>query len=391
MTIEGRATKDIDTIADKANEDVTTVYKKEGVALDSPTMTSVTAAATAAGLSVVAQRNAGAVADRSTKRIEAIDAQAVEDIDSIYRENGMTMEKPSPTQTKVGNLTSTVAVTGATAAAVTAKMGSLDIARVKDIESSATEQITGIDQQAGDDIAEIYQSEGKWYNKSGGSRAAAAAASAGLGLAAVKEIASVEEDAELEIEAIDKAGANEVCEADKIHAAQMYKNFKQGMSEDSIEVEEKMAANRYAIVESKVTTRIARSDKSAADKITEIYTKEGKTLEESNAPFTTRGSAGATATAAVIAAAARGAENRKLMFANHAEDRSTLKEESPGTLASIGNASHLAVYDIGAGVAWAGKSLTGGYVDFEGPPEFDARADYTPEQRAQATCCSCSQ
>jgi hypothetical protein len=387
-SIEERATKDIDGIADKANEDVSKMYEKEGVALERPTFSSMTVAAAAAGLGVAAQKNVGVVADRSTKRIESIDAQAVEDIGAIYAENGMTMEKPTPTEKEDGNLTSNLAVIGATTAAVAAKMGSLDIARVQDIESNAIEQINSIDRNAGDEIAEIYESEGKWYNKAGGSQAAAAAASVGLGLAAVKKIARVEEDAALEIEATDKEAANEVIEADKIHAAQMYMDYKEGKSQESIDVEEKMAADRYAIVESNATTRIAQSDEAAADKITEIYTTEGKTLEECEGPITARGAAGATATAAAIAAAARGAENRKLMFGANTE-RSTPEEESPGALAAIGNGVHLAAYDIGAGVAWTGKALTGGYVDFEGPAEYDARADYTPEQRA-ATCCGCA-
>lgn len=385
--LESTTIDKIDQISDKTNQQVARVYQKEGVNLEMPPKSRVTKEAAKVGLGVAAQQKLGAINDRGVERIAAIDAQAVKDIDSIYKENNMTMEKPSSNKMKKGNLTTKLAVTGASAAAAKAGMGSLDLARVRDIETDASEQINAIDMKAGDKIAEVYESEGKWYAKPGSSRAAAAAASVGLGLAAVKEIASVEESAEGKMDAIDKEAADAVIEDNKRHSAQMHKYVKKGCSKEFIDNEERTALHRYGKVESETMAKITNLDKTAEKDIAEIYSKKGKQIAKattSSGGFTTRGATGATATAAAIAAATRGAEDRQQMFANQFYGHSTGEEEKTADpISTIGNGIHLAVYDVGAGVAWAGKSLTG--ADFEGPPEYDARAHYTTEERAM--CC----
>jgi len=386
--IELQTKEEIDEIDEKAGEEIAAVYHKEGVMMEEPEVGSslFAGAASAAGLNPTSQKKVATIERSSTDRIGSTDRNAVTKISQIYQESGLKMKKSSSTKTKLGLMTAALGVSGATAAAAKSGMGSLDLARVREIENDATREMEGIDKEAGDDMAELYEKEGMWLDRPGASRAAGVAAATGLGFAAVKQVEATEEAAETHMDNLDKRAANEIIEADKEHALAMHKFNKKGMSASFMAKEEKAAAQNYGTIKEKVSGRIAKMDERAEDEVAAIYREQGSKLKAPRGFFTLRAASGATATTAAIKAAAEAAANRKKMFAN-LNSRSVATDESSGVLSSIGTAAHMGVYDVGHTIAKAGNAITGS--DFEGPAEYDARAEYSAEQRARG-CLSCS-
>lgn len=328
------------------------------------------------------QKKVDAVQQKAEAKVAEVDSRAVSDIAAVYSENNMVMEPPSKTSAKIGVITASLGVIGAGAVAAKTKMGSLDIGRIAKIETKAKDDIKSIDKKAGDDIAAIHAKEGLWFDRPGGSRAASVAAAAGLPLKAVKKIASTEVEAESEIEKIDNAAAEEIIAADKKHAIQMHKYAKgNGVTMEFWDGEEMAAATKYGEIEDRTISNIVAVDETAENEVSAIYEANGKTMIKSGTDadyFTARGAVGASATAAAIAAATKRAMQRKENLKSKSRSASPVAVGEEGFL-------HLAFYDLGATVASAGKAITG--TDFEGPAEYDARAHWTPEQRATG-CCS---
>ena len=386
--IETAAMREIVTVDDEVGEKLEALHEKEGVSFTRPTGAAAAAgiigagalgAAIAAGLTKSSQVKVGTVQQKAEAQIAAVDTKALSDVAAVYRENNLVMESRSPESTTLGLTTVPLGIIGAGAIASKTKMGSLDLARIANIEKKATVEIKSIDAQATDEVATIHEKEGVWFDRPGGSRAAKAAAAAGLGINAVKKIAAVENGAESQMTSIDNAAASEVIAENKTHASHMYKCAKKTMTMEFWDAEEESAAAKRFMIEERALGKIDSLDRSTEVQIAAIYQENGMSLEKpptERGYFTARGAAGAPATAAALAAAAQMAVQRKENLANKSRSVPMPVTGDDGIL-------HLGVYDLGAGVAAVGKAITG--YDLEGPTEYDARAHWTPEQRAR-TC-----
>jgi len=351
-------------------------------------MATGTASLASGNISASNQLVVASVKKEAEGEIAAVDSKAMSEIGEIYCENGMVIEPSERKSTAIGVLTTDLAVVGAGEAARRTTMGSLDLGRIAAIEQNSKDQINSIDKRAGDKIAAIHESEGKWFDRPDASRAASAAAAAGLGLVAVKKIASIEETAGEKIAAIDNKAAKVIAAADKKHAIHMFKCAKKDMSIAFWDGEEDAAATKYLKMEEAAADKIAQIDEKAEKLVRKVYNENGKELITDEDYFTVRGMAGPTATAAAIATAAKMAEQRRANFSNKRASRTVSQASTEGSdsfLGIVGNTAHLAVYDLGAGVAAMGKAITG--ADLEGPAEYDVRSDWTAQQRA-STCCA---
>lgn len=394
--IENAAKGEIATVDEAAGDQLETIHAKEGIGFTRPTGAAAAAgivgagaigAVVAGGLSKASQVKAGTVKQSAEAQIALVDANAVSNVASIYGENNMTMETPTPTSTQVGVTTASLGIVGAGALAAKTKMGSLDIARIMKVEKEATGEIKSIDNQAAEEIAAIHEKEGVWFDRPAGSRAAAAAAAAGLGFQGVKKIAATEEGAEREIDLIDNTAASEITAATKVHATHMRKCAKSQMTMALWDAEEEASAAKFSTIGETAADKIDSVDRSTEEQVAAIYTENGMTLEKGDGErdyFTARGATGATATAAAIAAAAKLAVQRKENLGTVSRSAATTTQTTT-TLTGEDGLLHLGIYDLGAGVAAVGKAITG--QDFEGPSEYDARAHWTPERRAMS-CCS---
>lgn len=337
-------------------------------------------------LSKPSQVKAGAVHKSAEAKIAMVDAKAVSNVESIYRQNNMSMETRSPTTAKIGITTTSLGILGAGASAAKTKMGSMDIARIVKVEKEACEEMKGIDNQAADELAAIHEKEGLWFDRPGGSRAAAAAAAAGLGIDAVKKIAATEEGAERQIDMIDNTAASEITAVSKEHAAHMNECANASMALELWDAEEASAVRKYSSIGDAAVARIDSVDRSTEKQVAAIYKENGMTFEKFNAGrnyFTARGATGAIATGVAIAAATKLAVQRRENLSN--KSRSAATATGPSSTTDDDGFLDLGIYDFGARVAAFGKALTG--VDFEGSTENDARSQWTPEDRAR-TCCA---
>ncbi len=389
--IENAAKREITTIDEAAGDELEAIHAKEGLTFTRPAGAAAAAGILGAGavgatiagaLSKASQIKVGTASQLAETQIAGIDAKAVSNVAAIYRENNLTMETPSPTTTQVGFIAAPLGIIGAGALAAKSKMGSIDIARIANVEKSAVEDIKSIDQKAVDEIAAINEKEGVWFERPGGSRAASAAAAAGLDIVAVKKVAAAEESAALKMDSFDSTAAADVAAASKKHASFMRTCAKKTMTLEAWDAEEAAAAKRYAKIEAKVLDKIDSVDRSTERDVAAIYAENGKTPQNPDGEkgyFTARGAAGATATAAAITMASNLAAQRRSNLGNLS--RST----PPPAAASEDGILHFGIYDLGAGVASVGKAITG--FDLEGPAEYDARSHWTPEQRAR-TCCA---
>lgn len=398
--VDGKATEELRDICNKeetsTDRQVAGPFVSSTTSATSPTGGVGKAAVAAVGAAAVgaagffsmggskksSEQQSAAVQDRAAEEIAAVDGMAMDKVEAIYHENGLEMPTPEGKSVNVGIATAALGIVGAGAVARKTKMGSLDLGRIAKAEKDAADEIKSIDEKAADAIAAIHEKDGKWFARPGASRAAAAAAAAGLGLKSVKRIAFIEDEATSQMSAIDSEAAADVKAAGDVHASHMFKCAKKSMTLQSWDDEEDAAATKYAIIEEQAVQEIADIDEKTEDNIQAIYREEGQMMankENQRAYFTARGADGATATSAAITNAVRMANQRRDRLSNKMDRR----DGPDGTVLGM---AHLALYDFGATVASAGTTLTG--ADMEGPPEYDARATWTPEQRASRSCCA---
>lgn len=241
------------------------------------------------------------------------------------------------------------------------------------VEKEAIDEIKGIDKEAADGLAASHEKEGVWFDRLGGSRAAAAAAAAGLGINAVKKIAATEEGAESQIDLIDNTAASKITAASKKHATHMHKCAKKTTTLELWDAEEESAATTYSSIGETAVAKIDSVDRSTEGQVAAIYTENGMAFVKPDTErnyFTARGATGATATAAAITAASRWAFQRRENLAK--KSRATASSSTFKSATGDDGFLHMGIYDLGAGVAAVGKAVTG--VDFEGPAEYDARS-----------------